>query len=253
MDQQIVARMVANEIVCNTTRTDDTMTMPEIILVEGGSFHMGGYVRDSEEPLHRVVLDTYYIGKYPITVGQYRAFCAITGKSMPTVDNGWAGSEHVPVVNVTYGDAVYYCDWLSENYGRGWRLPTEAEWEYAARGGCRSKGYIYSGSDDLSVVGWFAGNANGRPVIVGRKQANELGIYDMSGNIWEWCKDWYDTEYYTSSPISNPQGPPSGTCRVLRGGAYDDIPLTCRVAHRSSHTPGTAHRINSGFRVVFSL
>lgn len=232
-------------------RSVETVATPEVVLVEGGTFLMGSYVREGEEPVHWVTLETYYIGKYPITVWQYRMFCEATGKPMPEGHNPWAHGEHTPIVNVTYDDAVQYCCWLSERYGGDWRLPTEAEWEYAARGGDRSNGYMYSGSNDLSAVGWFGGNTSVCPVLTGRKPANELGIFDMSGNVWEWCQDWYDVGYYARSPASNPRGPSSGTRRVLRGGAGDDIPLTCRVAHRSHYTPGE-RRANSGFRVVFS-
>lgn len=251
MKQQIFVLTMATWITDDSTQSLETVAKPEVVLVEGGAFHMGGYVNEGEEPVHRVTLETYHIGKYPITVRQYNAFCAATGRRTPGGRNGWARGEHTPVVNVTYDDAVDYCGWLSENYGGSWRLPTEAEWEYAARGGRRSNGYMYSGSNDLSTVGWFAGNTNGYPVASGRKQANELGIYDMSGNVWEWCQDWYDGGYYASSPKTNPQGPLSGTRRVLRGGACDDIPLTCRVAHRSHHMP-EERCVNIGFRVVFA-
>lgn len=224
---------------------------PEMVLVDGGVFQMGGYVSEGEEPVHRITVNTYHIGKYPVTVRQYRSFCAATRRDMPCGQDGWDCNDQAPVVNVTYNDALDYCDWLSKNYGGNWRLPSEAEWEYAARGGIRSMGYMYSGSDNLSTVGWFGGNINGGAVGIGRKQANELGIYDMSGNVWEWCRDWYDIEYYGLSPALDPEGPVSGTRRVLRGGAWDEIPLACRVAYRGHLTP-QARCANCGFRVVLS-
>lgn len=229
----------------------DTLLMPDLVLVAGGTFQMGGYVSDGEEPVHRITVSTFHIGRYPVSVRQYRLFCAATGKAMPENHIGWGADVHTPIVNVTYDDAVGYCDWLSAHQGGDWRLPTEAEWEYAARGGAQSKGYLYSGSDDLSTVAWFGGNIHGCAVDTGRKQANELGIYDMSGNVWEWCWDWYDPGYYAQSPLSNPQGPTAGSKRVLRGGAWDEIPVTCRVAYRSSRSPNDC-RPNSGFRVVLS-
>lgn len=224
--------------------------IPEMVRVERGSFQMGSYVSEAEEPVHKVTIDTYYIGKYPVTVQQYRAFCTATGRVMPPESYAdWDYSGYAPIVNVTYDDAMHYCEWLGVNYGDNWRLPTEAEWEYAARGGRQSKGYIYSGSDNLSTVGWFGGNSRGSAIGIGRKRANELGIYDMSGNVWEWCRDWYGADYYTHRPVSNPQGPTSGTQRVLRGGAWDEIPIACRVAHRGHRMP-EERCVNCGFRVV---
>ncbi len=233
------------------TASVEIAVAPEVVMVEGGVFQMGGYVSEGEEPVHRVAVNTYYVGKYPVTVQQYRSFCAATRRGMPHGQHGWDCNEHAPIVNVTYNDAVAYCNWLCATYGGNWRLPSEAEWEYAARGGIRSRGYVYSGSDDLSTVGWFGGNIKGGVVGIGRKQANELGIYDMSGNVWEWCRDWYEPEYYGLSPVLNPHGPASGTRRVLRGGAWDETPLACRVAYRGHRSPED-RRANGGFRVALS-
>lgn len=229
----------------------ERVPVPEVVLVAGGYFQMGGYVSDGEEPVHPVAINTYHIGKYPVTVAQYRQFCIATGTAMPKGGKSWLSGEQAPIVNVSYEDAVGYCDWLSRDYGGDWRLPSEAEWEYAARGGTRSKGFAYSGSEDLSAVGWFGGNILGGVIETGRKQPNELGIYDMSGNVWEWCWDWYAPEYYALSPTSDPSGPISGIERVLRGGAWDEIPVTCRVAYRGHRLPNDC-RANSGFRVVLS-
>ncbi len=248
--QLIILTSTTWETGAGTTPLEITVA-PEVVLVVGGTFQMGGYVSEVEEPVHRVAISTFYIGKYPVTVRQYRLFCTATGKAMPKGQEGWGADEYAPIVNVAYDDAVGYCDWLCEYYGGDWRLPSEAEWEYAARGGGQGSGCIYSGSDDLSAVGWFGGNMNGCAIGTGRKQPNELGIYDMSGNVWEWCWDWYDPDYYAVSPFSNPLGPVSGTERVLRGGAWDEIPLTCRVACRG-HCPPEERRANCGFRVVFA-
>ncbi len=131
------------------------------------------------------------------------------------------------------------------------RLPTEAEWEYAARGGKNSKDFKYSGGQSMQNVGWYSENSNRRTQVVANKRPNELGLYDMSGNVWEWCRDWYDDNYYSNSPVSNPRGPSSGSDRVLRGGSWYDNPTYCRVAYRARDRP--VNRLNnSGFRVVLS-
>jgi len=138
---------------------------------------------------------------------------------------------------------------ISEATGKNYRLPTEAEWEFAARGGTKSNKYTYSGSDDLDEVGWYADNAGGKTQTVGRKKANELGIYDMSGNVWEWCKDWYGD--YSATAQTNPKGATTGSSRVLRGSSWGNSASYCRVADRGDSGP--AYRIDSfGFRVLLS-
>ena len=133
--------------------------------------------------------------------------------------------------------------------GRKFRLPTEAEWEYAARGGKKSRGYQYSGSSDISDVAWYDGNSGSKPHPVGTKQANELGIYDMSGNVWEWCLDWHGS--YSSSSQTNPTGAVSGSSRVFRGGCWCGIARSCRLSYRSYYTP--VYRNNGlGLRLALS-
>ena len=223
---------------------------PEVIMVQGGSFQMGSNQETDEQPVHSVSVNSFSIGKYEVTVGQYKVFCTATGRAMPEEPN-WGWQDKHPMVNVTYNDAVSYCNWLGEKFGGDWRLPTEAEWEYAARGGNKSNRYTYAGGDELEKVAWFEDNAGGQTQAVGRKKANELGIYDMSGNVWEWCKDWYGEDYYKTSPATNPKGPTSGELRVLRGGGWDGGAAYCRVAYRCGGTP--SHRNHfSGFRVVLS-
>jgi len=222
---------------------------PEVIAVKGGAFSMGGTESDAK-PVHNVTVSDFSIGKYEVTVGQYKAFCTATGKSMLDAP-GWGLNDKHPIVNVNYNDAVSYCNWLGEKYGGDWRLPTEAEWEYAARGGNKSAGYAYAGSDELEKVAWFADNAGGQTQSVGRKKPNELGLYDMSGNVWEWCKDWYSGTYYSNSPSQNPKGAASGTGRVLRGGSWRGTAADCRVAYRTDLVPSYRNYIN-GFRVVLS-
>ena len=124
--------------------------------------------------------------------------------------------------------------------GKKFSLPTEAQWEYAARGGMKSKGYKFSGSNNLGVVAWYDGNSGSETHPVAQKQSNELGLYDMTGNVWEWCQDWFDSNYYANSPQNNPQGPSSGDYRVLRGGSWGNVPGDCHVSFR--------FKVNSGNR-----
>ena len=220
---------------------------PEVVLVQGGTFTMGSSVEKDETP-HTVTLSSYSIGKYPVTVGQYKKYCTATGTAMPQAPS-WGWNDKHPMVMVNYDDAVAYCNWLGETYGGDWRLPTEAQWEFAARGGTKSNKYTYSGSDDLDEVGWYDDNAGGKTQTVGRKNRNELGIYDMSGNVYEWCKDWYGD--YSATTQTNPKGATSGSSRLLRGGSWAYSATICRVANRYYVDP--AYRdITYGFRVVLS-
>jgi sulfatase modifying factor 1 len=221
---------------------------PEVILVKGGTFTMGSSVETDETP-HTVTLSSYSIGKYPVTVGQYKKYCTATGTAMPEAPS-WGWNDKHPMVMVNYDDGVAYCNWLGKTYGGDWRLPTEAQWEFAARGGTKSNKYTYSGSDDLDEVGWYADNAGGKTQTVGRKKANELGIYDMSGNVWEWCKDWYGD--YSTTAQTNPKGATSGSSRVMRGGSWDDSASYCRVSYRNFIDPAYHSDFIFGFRVVLS-
>lgn len=224
-----------------------SIPLPEMIAVAGGSFMMGGSIEDEEKPRHNVTLTSFSMAKTETTVAQWRAYCTATGQAMPeTPFSGW--TDKAPIVNVSWEDVVAYCEWLSDKTGKTYRLPTEAEWEYAARGGSKSNGYTYAGSDELDEAGWYYDNAGGQTQACGRKKPNELGLYDMSGNVYEWCKDWYSGTYYSSSPASNPSGPSSGSFRVLRGGSWTTGAAGCRAAHRNSGTPRI--RPLTGFRVV---
>jgi sulfatase modifying factor 1 len=226
-------------------------TYPEMITVEGGTFTMGDTEMEgnkNEQPSHQVTLKTYKIAKTETTVAQWKTFCNATGRSMPEAPKwGWVDSN--PIVYVNYGDAVAYCDWLAEILNVNYRLPTEAEWEYAARGGKQSAGYKYSGGRSLDNAGWYDANSNKQTHLVAQKKANELGIYDMSGNVWEWCKDWYGN--YSSDAQTNPKGATSGTIRVVRGGDWFNSANYCRVASRDGIDP-SPRNINYGFRVVLS-
>ena len=234
--------------------TAQTSSYPEMVLVEGGTFEMGdehGLGEANEQPVHSVTLKTFSIAKTETTVRQWRTYCNETGRSMPSdVPAGGWKDDH-PMVNVNWQDAVAYCDWLSDKTGKLYRLPTEAEWEYAARGGKLSTGYKYAGGQSIDMTGWYADNSGGGTKPVAQKRANELVLYDMSGNVWEWCHDWYGENYYATSPASNPRGPTSGSTRVLRGGSWFYSAAGCRVAYRFIYDPSFRNS-GSGFRVVLS-
>jgi formylglycine-generating enzyme len=220
---------------------------PDMISVSGGTFQMGSNVYDDEKPIHPVTINSYSIGKYEVTFEEYDAFCAAT-KRTKAKDEGWGRGKR-PVINVSWDDATAYCKWLKDQTGESYRLPTEAEWEYAARGGNKSNGNKYSGSNTLNDVAWNTTNSSSKTHTVGGLKPNELGIYDMSGNVWEWCSDWYDKDYYKNSPSQNPKGPSSTGSRVLRGGSWLSDVNYCRVAGRDDDEP--ANRFNAyGFRVV---
>lgn len=223
-------------------------TKPEVIFVQGGTFTMGSNQGgEDEQPVHRVRLSDFSIGKYEVTVSQYRAFCVDSGRKMPE-EPTWGWNANEPIVHVSYLDAVAYCRWLTEKYGGTWRLPTEAEWEYAARGGSQSKGYTYAGGDDLEEVAWYMYNSWNQPNPVGTKKPNELGIYDMSGNVSERCADWYGP--YPSTEVTDPLGPASGEGRILRGGSWFFYENNSRITSRSYDGPANKSQF-SGFRVVF--
>ena len=218
----------------------------DMVYVEGGTFTMGATseqgsdVKDNEKPAHSVTLSSYYIGKYEVTQKQW---VEIMG-SNPSLFKG----DNLPVENVSWYDVQEFLRRLNAKTGKRYRLPTEAEWEYAARGGNRSWGYKYSGSNDIGTVAWYDVNST-HPV--GSKSPNELGIYDMTGNVWEWCSDWADS--YSSTAQTNPQGPATGTFRVLRGGSWYNFARFCRVSYRASDLSPDYRRNHCGFRLVLSL
>ncbi len=217
---------------------------PDLIFVEGGTFKMGSNDYYNLKPIHDVTLDSFSIGKYPITQAQWKA---VMGNN-PSHFKG----DNLPVEMVSWEDVQEFIKKLNAKTlpsggGGKYRLPTEAEWEYAARGGQKSQGFEYSGSNNLDEVAWYNENSDNKMHKVGSKKSNELGIYDMSGNVWEWCEDWYDENYYKNSPSSNPTGATSGEYRVLRGGSWD-FTNSCRVADRVMLPPSVRFYSN-GFRV----
>ncbi len=223
--------------------------------VPGGTFEMGdifGDGRSDEKPVHTVHLDDFWMGRYPVTVGQWRRFITDTGYFGGAFADDMASpkfkqTDDHPVVCVSWDDAEAFAKWLSSKNGARYRLPTEAEWEYAARSGGRKE--KYAGGNDLDALGWYSNNSGGSTQPVGRKAANGLGLHDMSGNVWEWCGDWFDDEYYAASPEHNPPGPASGSNRVLRGGGWGSTADICRAACRNRIIP--AYRFaDFGFRLV---
>lgn len=242
---------------------------------------------ENERPVHSVTVSSFYMARTPTTVSQFRVFVNATSyrTTAETLGGGrvWIGSswqtrsdanwrnpyirqtdEH-PVVLISWYDAVAYANWLSEQEGltpayqisgtnvtwnqgaNGWRLPTEAEWEFAARGGTQSRGYTYAGSNDVNAVAWHRENSNTRTQRVAGKQANELGLHDMSGNVLEWVWDWYGN--YPSDAQADPTGPSSGGLRVLRGGSWHNPDTLTRSAIRYINPPDNRDSI-SGFRLV---
>ena len=256
------------------TPTELSYITPEMVLVEGGEFQMGSEEgRADETPVHSVMISQpFYMGIYEVTFDEFDVFCEDTGRYNKPDDAG-KGRGNRPVLGVDWDDAIEYCNWLSEKEGlipcysgvgkvaqcdfstSGYRLPTEAEWEYAARGGLKSQGYIFSGSDDPEEVAWFADNAGGGAHPVGEKKPNELGLYDMCGNRFEWCWDWYLKDFYSISPSIDPLGPPRlevdspfDLVRVRRGGSWGEDAINIRTSTRSFDSfnyPG-----GNGFRLV---
>ncbi|MDR0941728.1 MAG: formylglycine-generating enzyme family protein [Bacteroidales bacterium] len=217
-----------------------------MIGIEGGSFTMGctseqGSDCDSDEkPAHSVTLSSYRIGKYEVTQGLWKAVMG----SNPSYFTG----DNLPVEQVSWEDAMEFIRSLNFHTNKEFRLPTEAEWEYAARGGDRSNGTEYSGAySNPDNAGWYSGNSDRKTHPVGTKRPNELGIYDMTGNVWEWCSDWFNG--YSSSSQTNPKGVSSGYYRVIRGGSWSNDASDCRVAIRHYSAPG--YRSGGvGFRLV---
>jgi formylglycine-generating enzyme required for sulfatase activity len=224
-----------------------------------------------EHPVHRVGLTRpYYLGKSPVTVGQFDVFVRATGYLTEAESSGgaycWTGNEMErdpktnwrspgfaqgddhPVVCVSWNDATAFCKWLSEKEGNTYRLPTEAQWEYASRAGTAT---LWSFGNDQSRLGeyaWFNGNSSKGTHSVGEKKPNAWGLYDMYGNVWEWCGDWLAEDYYRNSPSENPPGAATGSSRVDRGGCWDDPACRCRSAGRGRGRP-VSRSIYLGFRV----
>jgi sulfatase modifying factor 1 len=250
----------------SATYTINAVPPGQMIFVPGGTFTMGdtrGQGYSDELPTHTVTLNSFYIGKYEVTQAEYSQYMPSPnwtssyglGDNYPAYRVSWyailkycnlrsmaegltpcysiSGSTNpadwgeVPTTSNSTWNAVI-CNWNASGY----RLPTEAEWEYAARGATNNPDYLYSGSDDINAVAWYTNNSGSSTHPVGTKAPNGIGTYDMSGNVWEWCWDWYSSSYYSSSPQDNPTGPASGSYRVGRGGSWSSYALNCTVSFR---------------------
>ena len=217
--QQAVAQLIGN-----------------MVHVQGGTFTMGRtsnkayWCDDSDQPAHQVTVGSFYICKYEVTQKLWKAFMG----SNPS----WTKADNMPVEWVNWVTAQKFIRKLNAFSGKKFRLPTEAEWEYAARGGNRSHNYLYSGSDDINAVAWWQDNSGDKLHPVGTKRPNELGLYDMTGNVYEWCSDWQAP--YTSGAQTNPKGPQTGSWRVMRGGNQSSSDSECGVMTRSQCLPDIA-------------
>ena len=213
----------------------------KMIAVEGGTFMMGAtaeqgnMAEDDEKPAHQVTLTSYLIGQTQVT---QELWMAVMGKN----PSNFSKDKKRPVDTVSWEECQIFIQKLNQLTGEHFRLPTEAEWEFAARGGNRSRGYTYTGSNNLDDVAWYCENSGWiKTHPVATKKPNELGLYDMSGNVLEWCQDWYGK--YSSEAQSNPTGPAEGSYRVLRGGSCRSYARYCRVSLRDRSTPGYRHYI----------
>lgn len=228
----------------------------KMIPVQGGTFMMGGrdfdpYVKPWELPVHQVTLSDYYIGETEVTQALWKAVMGSNNNPSWFVSaNGFANDFQRPVEKVTYANCLTFINRLNQKTGRTFRLLTEAEWEYAARGGKYDHGYMYAGGDDIDELAWHKGNSGDKTHAVGTKAPNELGIYDMAGNVGEWTKDWYGD--YTEEAQTNPTGPATGDARVVRGGSWDQAWRMNRVTYRHEGFPTSAN-INVGLRLALDM
>ena len=228
----------------------------KMIWVEGGDFLMGctseqGNCERDEQNVRRVTVDGFYIGMLEVTQSQWEKVVGTSiyqQKSKANASNTYGVGPDYPMYYVSWGEAMEFCRLLSNKTGRTYTLPTEAQWEYAARGGNKNEGAKYAGSNMIDAVAWYTDNSGSSTHIVGSKRANALGIYDMSGNVWEWCKDWYASSY-VSYDTNNPVGPSSGGGHVVRGGGWNSGASACRVADRFGYSPDFRYYY-LGFRVV---
>jgi formylglycine-generating enzyme required for sulfatase activity len=223
-----------------------------MVLISSGSFSMGSPDNEpgreaDEGPQHQVSISSFYIGKYEVTQAQWRAVAKLPKVEIDLKpDPSSFKGDTLPVETINWLEAVEFCQRLSKASGKTYRLPTEAEWEYACRAGTTGP---YAG--DLNSMGWI-GNPNDKTHPVGAKQPNALQLFDMHGNVWEWCADWYAADYYRQSPGENPPGPAAGGERVIRGGSYFHFGAFARSANRQGYKPESPNR-DLGFRLVMTV
>ncbi len=214
----------------------------EMVYIEGGEYIQGSHKEHDEKPLHSVHINDFFIGKYEITQRQWRR---VMGNNPSFFDY----CDECPVENVSWKDVQRFVEELNRLTNMNYRLPSEAEWEYAARGGNKSMGYVFSGSDNPDEVAWFSKNNKQHTRKPGLKKPNELGLYDMSGNVMEWCNDWYRNTYYNEAPFKNPDGPSNGTHKVIRGGSWNNPQDAIRNTNRSYSVLGGKYD-DLGFRLA---
>lgn len=244
---------------------------PDMIVVKGGTFMMGTkenpYIETDEQLAHKVTLKDFEIGKFEVTILEWLAYVRDENLKFPNINYI---SKNSPIHSISWISAINYCNWLSKKNGlkpvykrennqyvcdfsaNGYRLPTEAEWEFAAKGGNQTKNYKYSGNNKADIIAWYKTNSKQHTHQVGTKLANELGIYDMSGNVWEWCWDWYNRDFYLTESGNNPKGPERGTERCLRGGSWDSKLYSLRCANRLKDKPFVRSEFY-GFRVARTI
>jgi formylglycine-generating enzyme required for sulfatase activity len=267
---------IATLFLCMTAGTafpEVSRPVPVLPVIEGCYF-MGNTFGDAyyaEMPVHEVCISRFSISPFPVTRGEFNAFVHATnyltdaekgyvchvynGDSWAKISSanwrtpGFPQTDDHPVVCVSWNDATAYTQWMSRTRGQKYRLPTEAEWEYAARSGGRQE--RYAGGDVIEKVAWYAGNSEDRTHPVGQKQPNGLGLYDMSGNVWQWTADWYDSRYYRESPRTDPGGPETGKKRVFRGGSWYYDQRGARTSYRDSAPPDFCSSY-LGFRLASS-
>lgn len=273
MKQTFILLFVLASVTCYAQKTKASKRAPidttKFVLVEGGTFKMGTEkpVEIHEGPVHDVTVKSFYLAKTEVTFDDIDKWLTETKRDTGTVPSLNWGRGNMAAHMTSWRTAVEYCNWLSEkeklskcylingkevtylDTAKGYRLPTEAEWEFAARGGNKTKGTLYAGSDNVDEVAWYKANSSEAPHKVAQKKPNELGLYDMNGNLWEWVWDLYDTYYYKYSEKNDPKGPATGDYRVTRGGAWYNFPNYTTIYTRQYNTPD--FRQNSvGFRVA---
>jgi formylglycine-generating enzyme required for sulfatase activity len=227
----------------------DPYTGMEFVFVKGGCFEMGDTFGDGledERPVHEVCMDDFYLGKYEVTQRQWRTVMG----SNPSFFKGFG--DDCPVEGISWNDTQEFISRLNKRTGKRFRLPTEAEWEYAARSGGKREKYAGTSEEgELVDYAWYAHAGGGGTFPVGHKRPNGLRLYDMSGNVWEWCADWYAESYYRNSPKNNPKGPNSGRSRVLRGGSWSFDSRNVRASSRFRNIPSDGNYF-MGFRLALA-
>lgn len=248
----VVLTKSGNSVTPTPSLNDETLTFTaggvtfNMKRVEHGTFQMGSTSGESDEkPVHSVTISKdYYIGETEVTQALWYA---VMGQKPTSGGSQWSSSyglgDNYPAYYISWNDCQTFITKLNQLTGQQFRMPTEAEWEFAAKGGNKSQGYTYSGSNTIGDVAWYTSNSSSKTHPVATKKPNELGIYDMSGNVWEWCSDWYSSSYYTSSAVTDPTGPTSGSYRVRRGGGWSGDATNCRTFYRGYNTPTNRDQI----------